>query len=591
MLILGACGVIFGIKLTHQTFSVTVSLIKRRVPQTVQASEVGQAYRPVDLNDATLLATLLASEPLDKAIKRAQNGIDPNRARSLVEATQLEGTDIFYITYHSPISPDDAINFSMIWAEEIETYTQQLQRTEAHGVRLILQKEVTELENQTSSTNAQILTFSKDKDYFGGESQVSAALSKLSLIELQLETARATAASKTGQLKSLTEQIQRQSPIELQLKTANEELATLRATYTDANPLVQTKLQSIEYLSSQVDKLNDRKLGDVNLDAYTGTPLGNQIFLNILALQDQIFEANSQIESLEKLKSSTITRISEFPAIISDYEALKTKRSAISEGLSIMTNRLKEAEIFASGAPGYWQVFQAPDKRSITPSSLISKPAILGVAGAALGGGITAFLTLLLTQRSERRSALECCVATSSPLVSLIYSSPEAETRQAMEHFWITYLSPRLRSTESILFWTAALKPDVEREFWKALSSAISADQGHPLQVHDLTPDGLWNESNEIPTLNWRSDLVEGGITRAAALPALPVRDVLTDTKVWLAVVSGDKKSTTRASKSRTLTNAYLPPCAGTLVWLEKPAEQIRKVADVLSCFLAKRFS
>jgi hypothetical protein len=591
MLILGACGVFFGIKLTHQTFSVTVSLIKRRVPQTVQASEVGQAYRPVDLNDATLLATLLASEPLDKAIKRAQNGIDPNRARSLVEATQLEGTDIFYITYHSPISPEDAINFSVIWAEEIETYTQQLQRTEAHGVRLILQKEVTELENQTSSTNAQILTFSKDKDYFGGESQVSAALSKLSLIELQLETARATASSKTGQLKSLTEQIQRQSPIELQLKTANEELANLRATYTDANPLVQTKLQSIEYLSSQVEKLNAQKMGDSNFDAYTGTPLGNQIFLNILALQDQIFEANSQIESLEKLKASTISRISEFPAIISDYEALKTKRSAISEGLSIMTNRLKEAEIFASGAPGYWQVFQAPDKRSISPSSLVSKPAILGIGGAALGGGITALLTLLLTHRSDRRSALECCVATSAPLVSLIYSSSEAEKKQAMDHFWITYLAPRLRSTEKILFWTAALESDDEREFWKALSTAISADRGGPLQVHDLTPDGLWKDDSENTILEWRSDLLEGGIIRAAALPALPMRGILAETRFWLAVVSGDKKSATLASKSRSLTSAYLPACAGTLVWIEKPAEQIRKVADVLSCFLAKRFS
>jgi uncharacterized protein involved in exopolysaccharide biosynthesis len=591
VLSLASIGVLFGIKITHQSFSVTVSLIKRRVPQTVQASDVGEAYRPVDLNDATLLATLLASEPLDKAMKRVQNGIDPDRAKSLVQATQLEGTDIFYITYHSPISPQDAVRFGGIWAEEIEAYTQQLQRTEAHGVRLILQKEVTELENQSSATNAEILNFSKEKDYFGGESQVSAALSKLSLIELQLETARATAASKNSQLKSLKSQIQRQSPIELQLKTANEELANLRATYTDANPLVQTKLQSIDYLSKQVDLLAARKQEETNLDSYTGTPLGNQIFLNILALQDQLFEANSQIASLEKLRTSTTARISEFPGIIGAYEALKTKRNAISEGLSMMTNRLKEAEIFASGAPGYWQVFQAPDIRSITPSSLVSKPAISGIAGAFLGGGITTILTLLLSQRSQRRSTLECCIATTAPLITAIPASSSLTAQQATEHFWITYLAPRLRTSENILFWTSALEPENERQFWNLLSEAAMADSGNPFIVHDLTPDQLWNDSSQASSLDWKTELAASGVIRASVLPHGPARDLLASTNQWIAVVSGTKKSITLAAKSQTITAAYLPPCAGTIAWMESAEGPIRKAADLLSLFLTKHFS
>lgn len=557
----------------------------------MQASDVGQAYRPTDLNDATLLATLLASEPLDNAVKRAENGLNPNHARSLVQASQSEGTDIFYITYHSPISPQDAVQFSGIWAEEIENYTQQLQRIEAQSVRLILQKEVTDLENQTSSINSEILNYSREKDYFGGESQVAAALSKLSLIDLQLETARATASSKGSQLRSLTSQIQRQSPIELQLKTANEELANLRATYTDANPLVQTKLQSIDYLTKQVDLLNARKQGDFNLDAYTGTPLGNQIFLNILTLQDQLFEANSQIASLEKLKQTTTARISEFPGIIAAYEALKAKRSAISEGLSMMTNRLKEAEIFASGAPGYWKVFQAPDLRSITPSSLIARPAITGIAAAALGGGLSVIFTLLLTQRSERRSALECCIATQAPLIAAIPPVSAPISPATVEHFWITYLAPNLHTAERILFWTAAAEPEAEREFWRQLGKTVEADTGHPLTVCDLSPDQLWGESDELPHLNWRSEPAEDGIFRASSLPLLPLRESLAKTPHWLALTSGSKKFTALAASSKSITAAYLPCCAGTVALMEKTEGHIRRAADLLSCLVAKRLS
>ena len=103
-------GTLAGIRSTHTSFSLTVSLIKRRMPPIVQVSDGGQAYRPLDLNDATLLATLLTSEPLDLALKRSKNGLNPNNIKDLVEAKQLEGTDIFYITYHSPLNAGDAID-------------------------------------------------------------------------------------------------------------------------------------------------------------------------------------------------------------------------------------------------------------------------------------------------------------------------------------------------------------------------------------------------------------------------------------------------------------------------------------------------
>ncbi len=595
MIIFGTLGTLVGIKLTKQSFAISASLIKRRVPQTVQASETGQAFRPVDLNDATLLATLLASEPLDIASKRAANGIDSSTAKSLVEAEQLEGTDIFYITYHSPISPEDAVKFTDIWAEEISSYTKRLQQTEARDVREILAREVAAMEKKIEETNLEILNFSKREEYLGGDSQVTAALGKLSQIELDLEAARTSVSAKKQQLENLREQISHQSPVELQIKSANEELANLRSTYTDENPLVQAKLQSIEYLDTQITKLKEAEVAE--LDAYTGTPLGDQLYLTIVGLRNELLESENRIESLAKLRQETAERLAKFPAIISSYQALQKKRDADIEGLSLMSNRLKEAEIFASGAPGYWQVFQAPDPRTITPSSLVKKPALLGLAGAMAGAGITVLLTLVLTHRTSRRSILDCCAATRAPLICHLPTTLEKDAQAAIAHFWITYLAPRLDRKDQILFWTAALEPEEERRLWSLLCEAAAEDTGKPMQILDLTADALWAEDEHSASLVWQNkpptepENDRPVILRASSLPPKKARTMLASVDHWIAVVAGQKKSLARAVESRHLTDVYLPSCGGTIGWTERPKGQIREVADIISCFIAKRFS
>lgn len=598
MLVFGTLGTLAGIGLTHPSFTLSVSLIKRRIPHTVQTSEIGQAYRPVDLNDATLHATLLANEPLDLALQRARNGIDSGKIRTLVEAKQLEGTDIFFITYHSPVSPADAVAFSTLWAAEINAYTQRLQQSEAHEVRLILQKEVADLEQQMNATNLEILNFSKAKDYLGGEAQVAAALAKLAQIELELESARTSAVAKAEQIKTLGAQIHRQSPIELQLRTAREELANLRATYTDANPLVQSKLQSIEYLGGQIEKLN--AVGEADLDSYTGTPLGNQLYLNILTLRNEQLEASGKIQSFEKLRTTTAARIEEFPAIISAYDALQKKREALGGSLSLMSNRLKEAEIFASGAPGYWQIFQAPDARSIVPSSRVLKPALLGVLGGMLGAGVAVLLTLLCTHRSSRRSILECCAATQAPLVACIPATLETAAAGAVAHFWITHLAPRMHTPQHLLLWTPALEPTDERRFWALLAAAAWQDSGIALSVIDLTPDALWSDVDMPESLEWRGaepaapppgPHFAASLQRAAGLPHGEAREGLAAVDYWLTLVAGTHASLRRANHFRPLAEAYLPPCHGTLGWTEAPDGRVRAAADILSGLLAKQFS
>ncbi len=589
-------GTLAGIRSTHTSFSLTVSLIKRRMPPIVQVSDGGQAYRPLDLNDATLLATLLTSEPLDLALKRSKNGLNPNNIKDLVEAKQLEGTDIFYITYHSPLNAGDAIDFSTIWAEEINTYTQRLQQTDAREVLVILQRKVTDLEIKLAANDLEILNYCKEKNYLGGEAQVSAALTKLTQIELQLEAFHIKTATTEAQLKYYTTQIQRQSPMDSQIKVAKEELANLRATYTDANPLVQAKLQGIEYLNEQVGKLGDKESSD--LDIYTGTSLGNSLYMSILGLHTEQLEAAIQIQALEKLYQSTRARLAEFPEIVSAYDALKTKGHSLGVSLNLMTNRLKEAEIVASGAPGYWQLFQTPDPRLIIPSSRVKKPVMMGIACGILGAGCSVLLTLVCTHRTQRRSVLECCSATGAPLMAQIPSSPEPATRAAIDQLWITHLAPHRNTPAHALWWTPALDPVAERQLWTLLATAAWNDCRKPLRIVDLTPDDLWNDASCPDVLEWLGANAVPPATpcaitllRASYLPQGEPRELFAGSKSWIAVVAGNKYSLRRCAESRSLSDAYLPPCSATLVWAEPPVGAIRSAVDVLSSTLAKRLS
>jgi len=182
-------------------------------------------------------------------------------------------------------------------------------------------------------------------------------------------------------------------------------------------------------------------------------------------------------------------------------------------------------------------------------------------------------------------------------LICHLPTTLEEDARAAIEHFWITHLAPRLGRSGPILFWTAALDPADERRLWSMLSDAASRDTGKPMQVLDLTPDPLWTDAAPLKSLVWltqpsgNSENDSPTILRAASLPQLDARAMLTQVDYWIAVVAGQKQSLHRTVELRQLTDAYLPACGGTIAWTERPQGRIREAADYFSCFLAKRFS
>jgi len=588
----GACGlaagVAAGVKMTHPSYSLTVSLMKRRVPENLQTSNTGQAYRPADLNDATLLATLSATEPLDRTIARVNNGLDAGQIHSLVESTQRQGTDLYYVTYRSPKSPEDAVKFTEIWIQEINDYTRRLQSSDAQSVRTILQKEVTDMEAQVDKINRDILEFSNDKQFLGSNTQVVAALNELGQITRDLETARSSLKAKNDQIEALTAELRQQSPVDSQLKVAREEVANLRATYTDENPLVKAKLQGIAYLEDKVREAAAK--GPASLESYTGTDIGNQIFLNIISLRNERTEAEGKVASLTELKKQVEDRVKELPAIVSRYEELQKQRDSIMSSLALLTNRLKETEIFSSGAPGYWQPFEGPEKRKVEAGSRTKKPMLLGAAGAVVATGGGALLLLFLTTRSRRRSVLECCATLKAPLLAeLNAAEPQPEV---FDTLWVRHLISRLRVGETILVWSAVASVQDERNFWIALTEAARRDGIVLPMTTDLTPDDLWG-AEKPEEISWSTTSPGPGmaILRASRLPSAEGRQIFGRVSYWIALATGQAECLGRATRSDELSSTALSSCDGVIAFIERPSNSIRRAGDAVSGFLARHFS
>jgi hypothetical protein len=244
-------------------------------------------------------------------------------------------------------------------------------------------------------------------------------------------------------------------------------------------------------------------------------------------------------------------------------------------------------------------VFQSPQLRDVTRNSLVKKPMVFGIGGGILGAGMVAALMLLFTQRSSRRSILECCAATRAPLRCHIPTTYEKDARAAIEDFWISQLFPKLHTLQPILLWTPAVETTEERRLWSLLAAAVLTDTGKPILVQDLSPNHIWHGRDLPEGLHWvetppdenHSSKFAAHFMRASALPGGLYRQEFMSVKHWLFVVEGQKASLRRARKLRTITSAYLPPCSGTIAWMERPKGAIREVADLISTFIAKTFS
>jgi uncharacterized protein involved in exopolysaccharide biosynthesis len=523
-IVLGLLGWVVGSSQAEDRYSVSLQLIKTGVANTVQTSESGQAFKPRDLSDDTLLSTTYSTEVLNGTAAR----LDPPRSgaevKAMVEIAKQRNTSLFYLTAHSRLSPEDAVETVSVWADEIIRFTNNLQREEARQMESFISEQLDSIELQLEQANRQILEFARKNKFVDVDQQTESSLSALEDLRSRLANAKIALKTKDVQIARYRQELRAQSPLEADLKKKREELTFLRGRYTDENPMVKEKLYEIEYINKQLQSVDDSNVEE--LKNFTGSDLGNNLYLEIISLQNERTELENMIDDLTLRLTQREDEVADLPEKALRLSELKSRRNLLIDAQSLLDSRRKEAAFYENKAPGYWSIFQNPTVDEVAVSSQNVKALLLGFIGI-ISGLCLALMAAVIWELLQPglRTPLEAAIATAT-LPIFNYVTQEAEVRswctrrlfpksesdlndRSLKAFWLTHaISGEGTERKRFLF----AHTDVgggEIVFWRALLDLIQAE-GRSVSFYniDITDTSEISELKTHPAiLRWADQL------------------------------------------------------------------------------------
>ncbi|CAA6678268.1 MULTISPECIES: hypothetical protein [unclassified Lentimonas] len=489
--VLGLSGWFLGNTQAENRYSVSMQLIKSEVANTVQTSESGQAFKPRDLSDDTLLSTTYSTAVLHGTAARLDPPRSAGQVKSMVEIAKQRNTSLFYLTAHSRVSPEDAINTVTIWADEVIRFTNDLQREEARQMESFISEQLDAIELQLEQANRKILEFARENKFVDVDQQTQSSLAALENLRSRLANAKIELKTKDVQISRYRQELRAQSPLEADLKKKREELTYLRGRYTDENPMVKEKLYGIEYINEQLGAAEDSGIED--LKNFTGSDLGNNLYLEIITLQNEKTSLAHMVDDLTLRLVQREAEIADLPEKALRLSELKSHRNLLIDAQALLDSRRKEAAFYETKAPGYWRIFQTPSVDEVAVSSQNVKALLLGFVGVS-GGLCVALLTAIFWEllQSGLRTPLEAAIATAT-LPIFNYVTQDAELRswwtrhlfpqnesalneRALKAFWLTHAITGEGTERKRFLFAHTEVGSNESVFWQALLDLIQAE-------------------------------------------------------------------------------------------------------------------
>lgn len=523
---LASIGWMLGSTKTENRYSVSMQLIKSEVPTTVQTSEAGQAFKPRQLSDDTLLSTTYSTEVLNRTASRLEPKRSPGAVKSMVEIAKQKNTSFFYLTAHSRMSAEDAIQTVTIWAEEIVRFTSNLQKDEARQMEAFISEQLDSIDDQLKKVNKQILEFARTNNFIDVDKQTETTLSALENTRVLLANTRIQLETKDVQIKRYREELRAQSPLEADLKRKREELTFLRGRYTDENPMVKEKLYEIEYINKQLEATSEVEIED--LKDFTGSDLGNNLYLEIIALQNERTELEKMVNNLSVRLKEQEKAVADLPEKALRLTELRNRRDLLLDAQALLDSRRKEAAFYETKAPGYWRIFQRPELNEVAHSSQNVKALLLTFMGF-MGGFAIALLAAIASEAFHTNlatpfeAAVACCC-----LPTLNYITKRVDSRswfsrhlfkaREWEHnarnlksFWLTQAAQTEGQRRERILVVPTSEIEGETEFWEAVLNLLERDERkvHLLSVPTRKNDPLRELESHPAVASFSSSLDE----------------------------------------------------------------------------------
>lgn len=413
----GGAGGAFGWKKFKDSYQSTAQLMRQELPNTFRSSEVGEAFKPRQINSATLIS-LMKSLPLLERVSAqlVQPKVSPRTLLGGLTITPERNTDLIRVQYKTETSVTNAVDVLNVFGREVVNLTKDLASQEASEVNRFLKQELTRVDADLIRMRGELLSYAREQELLDADKELDASLRKLSDIELRLETARIDYQTIDLRIRALERELAQHSPIAAKLQSAKEELTVLKERYADSNPKIIEHLGKITELETQLAATTNNVITPPR-SAEDGVAVS--LYIDLIGLRSQKEILKEQATRLEPFIKVIQDKLKGLPEKGLEYARLKARLETLGSSRTLIASRQREAQLFQDSNLGYYRFFDAKTG-DVEVSDRKKRLIVAGAAGAfLLGFAVAAFVLLkesfdsrLLTRADAVRVTRLPCIGT-----------------------------------------------------------------------------------------------------------------------------------------------------------------------------------
>lgn len=376
-----------GARKFETKYTAQVQVVRREMANTIQATEIGESFKPRQFNAATISAMMRAGSLMEKTGRSLTPPVSASTISQGIVIRPEKNTDLITVAYtssHSPAATAAAIN---AYAENVVELTREMQAQEARELLAFVTSQMDRTQTELAAAQKEMMDFSKESGLYNADKETEGYLRQIGELDLKIETARIERETIDYRLTQIEAELARQDPAMQRLKTERDKLAELLSSYTAQHPLYieqQARVKNLE------QKLREPKGDAAAAFQSTGNTVANSLFLDSITLRGQKESLEKQAEKLTAFRDQVRVKLDAIPDKKVREVQLRSRVASLEETKALLAGRQREAELHTSRALGYYRLFAPATAEGVETSSRTMKLALAGLLGALLLGGAVA---------------------------------------------------------------------------------------------------------------------------------------------------------------------------------------------------------
>ena len=364
-------------------YTVKVQLIRAEVTTTIRQSQLGDAFKPRQVNVGTLVSVMQSPNLLEKVARMAHPPMTAGGLMGRLTIKPERDTELINITLKGAGSAQATADLVNDYGNEVVALTAQMQSQEAAELDKFMRDQLSRTDGELELVNKELLDFSRTSDFYGANVEVEAYLREMGDSEMQLATAKTDLQTTEFRLGSIERELAQLNPTAMRLNEARQSLTALRTAYTDENPIVKDAQDKVAALEKQLADFG----ANTNAEAYqfSDNTMANDLFLQLVSLRSEREGLTRRVAQLTDYLANVKQKIGGIPEKSQHLAQITARQQTLQATHDLLAGRQREAQVYEANSPGLYRLFQPASEDSVEIGSRWKK-IILATIGSFIFG-------------------------------------------------------------------------------------------------------------------------------------------------------------------------------------------------------------